>query len=73
MINPESGEREGRKMAPVRLSGSLQHPGVSFGLEQSLGAEISVPPERLQHSPWLCEEPFLPGNSLLLPYIYHEI
>lgn len=36
-INPESGERKGRKMAPVTLSGSLQHPHDSSGLSRALG------------------------------------
>lgn len=66
-INPESGEWEGRKMAPVTLSGSLQHPHDSYGLEQSLGTEVKIPPKRLQHSLRLCEEPFLPGNPLPFP------
>lgn len=66
-INPESGEWEGRKMAPVTLSGSLQHPHDSSGLEQSLGTEVKIPPKRLQHSLWLCEERFLSGNPLPFP------
>ena len=60
-------------MAPVTLSGSLQHPHDSSGLEQSLGTEVKIPPKRLQHSLRLCEEPFLPGNPLPFLRKGHQI